>query len=563
MSATCMIQYQISASFGQGGIKYRQTGCLTSWARQDIWNELFLTGDRRISPPLSTIRPKENVKKSQSPHDLATELDQTFSSLQIKEEGVTRHWNVPTPTEGLLSTGTPFKKGVEFFVPTSPRDSTYATSIPGPHLPDPLQGMASSQTYSIPNESISQAAKGKGRYDPYVPPCGEARVQRTTLERVSEVDEESFHTAYARRDPPPHSDSKKDRNEKAGKDQREGRSDLPPSNPTRPSTGARDSGFPSSRREGVRGRRERDPIQLRSRAGGDGDPSDDSSGDEDPPERGRRGPRSPPPPRRQQTPDRLRRGRSHSPPGAPPSDPGGGSSSSSSSGPSDHRFLYIVPGAPYRTMVPTIEPKIKVELLPEWDRNHETAIDYFWEVSQVANLLGWLPRALGFWLPSRLKQGSQIQLWFATLPTSRQAQMRSHYLVYLQTIKDRYLGKRWQLRMNLKFEQQSFRQSGHEKESPQKFLSCRTQYVCLLANTDNGGPLEVFLIMRKAPIAWSTIIVLENIKSTEELYERVNEHEEELVEVVTRNPPDTLTLQNLPATLCRLGLYLAPWNCYH
>jgi hypothetical protein len=65
--------------------------------------------------------------------------------------------------------------------------------------------------------------------------------------------------------------------------------------------------------------------------------------------------------------------------------------------------------------------------------------------------------------------------------------------------------------------------------------------------------MEVFLIMCKAPIAWSTILVLENIKSTEELYERVNDHEEELVEVVTRNPPDALTLQNLPGTLRRLG----------
>jgi hypothetical protein len=107
--------------------------------------------------------------------------------------------------------------------------------------------------------------------------------------------------------------------------------------------------------------------------------------------------------------------------------------------------------------------------------------------------------------------------------------------------------------MNLKFEQQSFRQPGHEKESPQKFLGRRTQFVRLLANTDDGGLLEVFLIMRKAPIAWSTIVVQENIKSTEELYERVNEHEEELVEVVSRNPPDALTLHNLPATLRRLG----------
>jgi hypothetical protein len=204
-------------------------------------------------------------------------------------------------------------------------------------------------------------------------------------------------------------------------------------------------------------------------------------------------------------------------------------------------------------LVPTIEPKVKIEALPEWDGDHDTAIDYFWEVSQLANLQGWIPKALGFWLPTRLKKGSQIQLWFSTLPVARQAHMRSHYLTYLQVIKDRYLGKKWQLRMNLKFEQQSFRQTGHEKESPQKFLGRRTQYVRLLTNADDGGPVEVFLIMRKAPIAWSTILVLENIKSTEELYERINDHEEELVEVVSWNPPDALTLQNLPATLRRLG----------
>jgi hypothetical protein len=51
-------------------------------------------------------------------------------------------------------------------------------------------------------------------------------------------------------------------------------------------------------------------------------------------------------------------------------------------------------------VVLTIEQKLKVESLPEWDGNHDTAIDYFWEVSQLANLQGWIPKALGFWLPA-------------------------------------------------------------------------------------------------------------------------------------------------------------------
>ncbi|KAJ7165295.1 hypothetical protein C8R46DRAFT_1220425 [Mycena filopes] len=199
--------------------------------------------------------------------------------------------------------------------------------------------------------------------------------------------------------------------------------------------------------------------------------------------------------------------------------------------------------------------EVPVESLPEWDGDHSTAIDYFWEIGQVANLLGWMPMALGFWLPSRLKKGSQVQLWFSTLSSAKQAEMRSHYLVYLQSIKDNYLGKRWQLKMNMELESQSFRQEGHEKESPQVFLGRRIRYLRLLAKLDEGGPMEVFLIMQKAPISWSTIIVVENVKSTGELYERVNEHEQALVEVFKRSTPntETVTMNNLSSVLRRLG----------
>jgi hypothetical protein len=131
--------------------------------------------------------------------------------------------------------------------------------------------------------------------------------------------------------------------------------------------------------------------------------------------------------------------------------------------------------------------------------------------------------------------------------------MRSHYLVYLQVIKDRYLGKKWRLRMNNQYEQQMFRQLGHEKESPQSFLGRRVRYTRLLTVTDDGGPDEVHQIMRTAPIAWSSILIVENIRSVEDLYERINEHEDELVDVVARRQTDVLTTGNLSSTLRRLG----------
>ncbi|KAJ7702724.1 hypothetical protein B0H17DRAFT_1176062 [Mycena rosella] len=135
---------------------------------------------------------------------------------------------------------------------------------------------------------------------------------------------------------------------------------------------------------------------------------------------------------------------------------------------------------------------------------------------------------------------------------------RTHYLAYLRIIKERYLGLKWQLLMNVEFEKQAFRQSGQEQESPQAFLGRRVQWVRMLANSDDGSPLEVFLVMRKAPIQWRTILVLENIDSIEELYKRVNEHDDALVEAARKDSHDTLTTHNVVATLKRMGFHPYP-----
>jgi hypothetical protein len=131
--------------------------------------------------------------------------------------------------------------------------------------------------------------------------------------------------------------------------------------------------------------------------------------------------------------------------------------------------------------------------------------------------------------------------------------MREHYLTYLQVIKDRYLGRKWQLRENIKFEQQSFRQRGHEDETPQMFLGRRVRAVRMLANSDDSGLLEVFLVMRKAPIKWSTILVLENIQLTEELYDKISEDDESLIDAVRNQAHDAVTVGNLASTLKCLG----------
>jgi hypothetical protein len=66
--------------------------------------------------------------------------------------------NSPNTPRATLSVPTPFKTPNQFFLPRSPSSMSREFQIPGPNLPDPLRGMASS-SYRLPMDSISQVMK--------------------------------------------------------------------------------------------------------------------------------------------------------------------------------------------------------------------------------------------------------------------------------------------------------------------------------------------------------------------------------------------------------------------
>ena len=83
-------------------------------------------------------------------------------------------------------------------------------------------------------------------------------------------------------------------------------------------------------------------------------------------------------------------------------------------------------------------------------------------------------------------------------------------------------------------------------------------YTRMLAKSDDGGPLEVHLVMARAPLAWRTVLILENIKSSSMLYTKAAEHEASLLDI-SRNcsqSANVITSDNLVSTLCRMGYSL-------
>ena len=234
--------------------------------------------------------------------------------------------------------------------------------------------------------------------------------------------------------------------------------------------------------------------------------------------------------------------------------PGGGGGGNGPSNNEPHSNAQPQGNVPYGNLVATIRNELKQDQLPVWDGNKDTAIEYFWKIQQLAALEGDIPVALGYWLWKSLKENSRIWMWFTTLPFTEQSKMRTHYLHYLKGIKDNYLGHTWHISMNRKYESQSFRQEGFERESPPAFIVCRIMYTRMLVASDDGGPTEVYLVMQKAPISWGPILNLETIRSTSLLYSRATNHELALVHAAKYESSNVLTADNLLYTLRKLGI---------
>ncbi|KAJ7146641.1 hypothetical protein C8R44DRAFT_724389 [Mycena epipterygia] len=109
---------------------------------------------------------------------------------------------------------------------------------------------------------------------------------------------------------------------------------------------------------------------------------------------------------------------------------------------------------------PPIKAEVKPEALPEWDGASDTAILYFWKMSE----------AMGFWLWTRLKAGSKVQKWYMMLPEVEQNVMKQNHTEFLRGVKEGFLGRLWQLEMLQTYENQKLREKGHTSEDPAEFL---------------------------------------------------------------------------------------------
>lgn len=202
-----------------------------------------------------------------------------------------------------------------------------------------------------------------------------------------------------------------------------------------------------------------------------------------------------------------------------------------------------------------MENKLKIDDLPEWDGDKDTAINWIATIQEFASYGDYIPSQLGQYLWLRLKEGSKVRRWYHSLSGDWKAWMRQNYRNFLTTIIDYYLGDRWQQDRQNKYTMQRFRQYGYANESPLDFIQRQILYCRMLLSVPPGSIEEVREVMQKAPVAWKTILVLENVTSVMELQVRVSDMEPQLLEAsrMQTDGVNHFNVDNLAKDLWRAG----------
>ncbi|KAK0429926.1 hypothetical protein EV421DRAFT_1913704 [Armillaria borealis] len=184
------------------------------------------------------------------------------------------------------------------------------------------------------------------------------------------------------------------------------------------------------------------------------------------------------------------------------------------------------------------------------------AIPFFWKIQHLAGLGDRMSAHLGQWLWRCLKEDSEVYDWFLMLPSEDQEYMHQDQVNFLTGLKDDFLGDQWQQAMNEVFESQRFCQRGHETESPRVFITYRAMYTRMLTQANDGGALEVTIIMRKAPIAWRPILNLSMVTSMKDLLACSIEHGKALIQAhkMDRANLSTINTGDLVTALRNLGI---------
>ena len=148
-----------------------------------------------------------------------------------------------------------------------------------------------------------------------------------------------------------------------------------------------------------------------------------------------------------------------------------------------------------------INHKLNSTVLPEWNGAGETAIDYLSAMGFLAGLSSKMKEGIAQLAP--FKWTSYAKSWWETLPSPDRGYFSTNWDNMMIGIRAHFLDEEWVRDRTFEFDEMTFRNKGHEQESPLEYIQRRIRHHHFLHPDEVDGATTVARILRRQPVEWS------------------------------------------------------------
>ncbi|KAJ7600354.1 hypothetical protein C8J56DRAFT_1037962 [Mycena floridula] len=146
--------------------------------------------------------------------------------------------------------------------------------------------------------------------------------------------------------------------------------------------------------------------------------------------------------------------------------------------------------------------KLKTDNVPTWDGNTDEIVRWITKVTDISKGSEIVFRQLGRIVPQRLCGAAER--WYYSLPVAHRLEAETDWSSIKNLIAGYYMNHKWFDRMKSKANRASYRERGHERETPSEYFIRKNELLSTVYDLDAS---QIILdVMDGAPANWNTIL---------------------------------------------------------
>jgi hypothetical protein len=180
------------------------------------------------------------------------------------------------------------------------------------------------------------------------------------------------------------------------------------------------------------------------------------------------------------------------------------------------------------------ERKLKTDLIPEWDGDPQTLLNWIRSVNYLAELSDPIFDDLGIQVP--FKFTDRALKWFQALPINFRQAIQINWNTLKNAVRDHFMDRHYLDVLKGQALRARYRQKGNEDETPSDYFYRKLELLELTVQMTE--PEFVIEIMRGAPMYWEQFIDIQQLFDVHSLQNAIKTHEVSLLKA-----PDTFQIE--------------------